>query len=179
MRFAPRRSCTRTLDRQRLSRADETGGYIDGRPVWRWTFTNRHTTVFVIIASRAAKVVAARLGLEFDGILIADFLSRYNSGNWRKPRCRVHLRRERHKIKKAGGGREVRRFVRWLKGIIRDAMELKTQFNSLEVDAYGAAAVRLHARLDRVIAEPWTHPDCVRLVKRLIRHREALLTFLD
>jgi len=49
----------------------------------------------------------------------------------------------------------------------------------LSAAAFASRRARLRARLNRLIDGPWEQKHARRLVKRLRRHRDELLTFLD
>ena len=49
----------------------------------------------------------------------------------------------------------------------------------MPTEEYRSRRVRLTARLDELIATAWEDKDAKRLIKRLRRHRDDLLTFLD
>lgn len=62
---------------------------------------------------------------------------------------------------------------------LRDAVRLSEREEKLCAKRYERRKAKLHRRLDELIATPWTDRHAKRLVKRLRRHRQELLTLLD
>jgi len=70
-------------------------------------------------------------------------------------------------------------FYRRLRRLIRDGMRLKKEKQDLGQEVYERRKVRIRKRLDEFIDQGWKEKHARRLQKRLRRHREELLTFLD
>ena len=59
------------------------------------------------------------------------------------------------------------------------AIELKKQGAELVPEEYAARVGEIHQRLDELLAKDVIEPKNLRLARRMIKHREHLLTFLD
>jgi hypothetical protein len=62
--------------------------------------------------------------------------------------------------------------------LLGDAIRLKKR-GDISAEEYASRRERLTVRLDELIATEWEDKDAKRLIKRLRRHRDDLLTFLD
>ena len=118
---------------------------------------------------------------EFAGVLVTDFWSAYNAVVCaHKQKCLPHLlrdlKRTQHYHKPEG---DWPAFSRRLKRLIRDAIRLSKRRSELSAGVFASRRDRLQRRLGELLAEPWEHRHCHRLVKRLKRHRSELFTFLD
>ena len=58
-------------------------------------------------------------------------------------------------------------------------MALKRRRGTIGDHGYAVLRGKVHAELDRLLAGTYTDPDNARLAKRLRKHREHLLRFLD
>ena len=160
--------------------ADETGWRINGITHWLWAFATKQFCYYLIDRHRGTAVVKAVLGTVFPGILITDFWGAYNAlSALAKQKCYFHLFTELVKVDKLTTGPPWRRFRKKLARLLRDAVRLGERRAKLSAKRYERRKLRLHRRLDELIAAPWTDRHAKRLVKRLRRHRRELLTFLD
>lgn len=66
-----------------------------------------------------------------------------------------------------------------LRRLIRDAIALCKAHGDLSQAAFASRRNRIHARLQSPIAADWQDKNARRLIKRLKRHQNELLTFLD
>lgn len=160
--------------------ADETGWRVNGKTHWLWCFTTQNETYYVIDKSRGSPVVKRFFRKAFDGILVTDFWGAYNAivcaG---KQKCLSHLLGDLKKVAKykdkSGDWPE---FSKRLKRILRDAMRLRGKRSTLKNTKYERLCEGIENRLTRLIADEWENVNAKRLVKRLKRHRDELLTFL-
>jgi hypothetical protein len=159
---------------------DETGWRIDGRNFWLWAFTDPTFTLYHVDESRGGKVPLKLLGKAFGGTVIADFYSAYDKVGKHRQRCLPHLMREVKDLNQTDPGFAncplSRKLLRWCK----EALRLKKQWNRLSNKVYDRQAKRLEKRLDELIGSGWhdEHPEALRLIKRLRKHREELTRFL-
>jgi len=159
--------------------ADETGWRVLGRTWWLWCFTAETVVFYVLRPCRGAQVVGEVLGEVFEGVLCCDFFGAYHAIEaWAKQRCVVHLARELKKVSQRNGGAEWKAFRRRLKGLLTAAYRLKQYEERMAADAYWRRVEGLQARLQALLDEGGTDRDVARLKKRLLRHREEILTFL-
>lgn len=171
------------LQKIRLSavlHADETGWRINGVTCWLWAFATRQYCYYLIDPQRSSAVVKGVLGTLFPGILITDFWGAYNAiETLAKQKCYFHLFTELIKVDKLTTARPWRRFRKKLARLLKDAVRLGEARNTLTSPCFERRKAKLHRRLDRFIAIPWADPHAKRLIKRLRRHRQEMLTFLD
>lgn len=157
---------------------DETGWRIDGKNFWLWAFTDPTFTLFHVDESRGGKVALKLLGQAFDGVTICDFYAGYDRLAGPKQRCLTHLMREVKELSEADASfaecPQSKKLLRWCK----DALGHKKRWAEMENNAYELKASRLEDRLDELTRTAWTHPDAVRLGKRLTRYRPELTRFL-
>lgn len=158
--------------------ADETGWRVNGKTHWLWCFTNPALTCYLIDPSRGSKVLTEFLGECFEGMLISDFFSAYNVvAREQRQVCLAHLLREIKKVSERDDGNEWRAFAKKLKRLLRDALRLAAHPDRT-AEKFLMLRYRLQCRITKMCNADYEHPDCSRLVKRLIRHRDSLLEFL-
>jgi transposase len=68
----PVQEVARALREQPVVHADETGWYEHSKRAWLWAAVTSHLALFLIRASRGAKVAKELLGATFAGILVSD-----------------------------------------------------------------------------------------------------------
>jgi transposase len=92
---APVEEVARTIREQPVVHADETGWYEHSKRAWLWVAIAGCMALFLIRASRGAKVAKELLGAAFAGILISD---RWSAYAWvdvaRRQLCWAHLLRQ-------------------------------------------------------------------------------------
>jgi transposase len=160
--------------------ADETGWRVNGITHWMWVFATRQYAYYLIDRHRSTEVVTAVLGKVFPGILITDFYGAYNALQaLGKQKCYFHLFTELVKVDKLTVAAPWKRFRKKLTRLLRDAVRLWERKTKLSAKVYDRRKAMLHRRLDALIAAKWTDKHAKRLIKRLRRHRDEMLTFLD
>jgi transposase len=160
--------------------ADETGWRISGITHWLWGFVTDKWSYFVIDKSRGSPVVKRAIGKFFEGVLICDFWGAYNKiCTLAKQRCFYHLLTELEKVDKSNKSSDWKGFRKKLGRLVMDAVRLDESKPSLSIAVFDRRKSKLHTRLDLLIASAREDKDVNRLVKRLIRHRNELFTFLD
>ncbi len=171
------------LKKSDFAYVDETGWREDGNLVWLWNYSNNKTSVSKISEGRGQKDLGAVLGNKFDGVLISDFLSAYNKIEAKaKQRCLVHLLRDIKKVQEClSDDKTVMNFCERLKQIIEKAVLLASTFKvgKCSADAFEKIKQILKASLDDLDYADPSHRILQRFVKRLRRHKDEILTFLD
>src|SRR5512135_632963 len=159
---------------------DETGWRVNGKTHWLWCFTTTELTSFMIDRSRGSSALAEFFQDEFAGTLVTDFWGAYNAvACARRQTCLVHLLRELKTVEKYHRpGPNWPGFAKKLRRLLGDAIRLKKRDN-VPAAEYASRRARLTVRLDELIATGWEDKDAKRLIKRLRRHRDDLLTFLE
>jgi hypothetical protein len=96
-----------------------------------------------------------------------------------KQKCLVHLLRELERVwKYKDHGGDWPAFSKKLKRLIRDAIRLRKSKDELDAATYQRRCERLEKRLQLILEHGWSNNEAKRLLKRLIRHQDELLTFL-
>ncbi len=120
------------------------------------------------------------IGKFFEGVLICDFWGAYNKiCALAKQRCFYHLLTELEKVDKSNKSCTWKKFRKKLARLLMDAVRLDAEKATLSAEIFGRRKIKLYKRLDQLILSPRDDKDVNRLVKRLIRHRNELLTFLE
>ncbi len=171
------------MKNSRLLNIDETGWRNNGEVRWLWKFTNQDVSINQILNGRGQKDLEDVLGKKYNGIIISDFLSAYNKIKAKaKQRCLVHLAGDIKKIReRIPDDKVAMRFAGRLNAIIQKAVELANAYQSREISRKKLKRERkkLQDSLDDLkLADP-SHKVLRRLVLRLERHKNELLTFLD
>lgn len=168
------------IENSAVLNADETGWRISGITHWLWCFATDRFCYFVIEKSRGSPVVKKVIGKLFAGILICDFWGAYNKiCALAKQRCFYHLFTELEKVDKRNKTAAWKAFRKKLGRLLMDAVRLSVKKKDLAPAVFERRKIRLYDRLDQLIASPREDKDVNRLIKRLIRHRNELFTFLD
>ena len=112
---------------------------------------------------------------------MTDFWGAYNAiACGARQKCLVHLLRELENTDKyKSAGENWPAFAKKLRRLVGDAIRLWRQKSDLPDETFGSRRDRLHKRLAELIETPWNDSHARRLIKRLRRHRDELLTFLD
>jgi len=160
---------------------DETGWRTDGKTNWLWCFANATLTYFMIDRSRGSPALMKFFVEEFAGTLVTDFWGAYNAVVCAaRQTCLVHLLRELEQTDKyKSPGKHWPAFAKKLRRLVGDAIRLWRRKDQLPVETYASRRERLHARLAEMIGTDWQDAHARRLIKRLRRHQNDLLTFLD
>ncbi len=120
------------------------------------------------------------LGEIFAGTLISDFFGAYNIIKAvAKQKCLVHLFRELEKFK-IGICKEWDKFCEKLKTLLKDAIQLKKQWDDLDEQEYARQKTKLYERLEKLYdKEKYNNKECRRIAKRLFKYRDEIFTFLE
>jgi hypothetical protein len=160
--------------------ADETSWRIAGRNDWLWTICDPRHTLYHIDPSRGGRVIRRLLGGAFDGTLVSDFYSAYNTVKCPKQKCLTHLLRELRETAARSPPFAAGRFYRTCKRLARELLGHKKRWDELDDQTYTRLGRRLEQRLSDLTAAHRrdADPDACRLAEQLSRHREQLTAFL-
>ena len=159
--------------------ADETGWRVNGQTHWLWCFTNDRSCYYMIDRSRGSPALQQFFTEEFEGVLITDFWSAYESVCAEdRQYCLVHLLRELEKVDDQNDSPEWRAFAKKLRRLLRDGIRLRKR-DDFAPNKYRDRIDRLNKRLADLAAEEPIDSDTRRLTKRLRKHTEYVFTFLD
>jgi transposase len=159
--------------------ADETGWRVQGRTCWLWCFTNHQNCYYLIDRCRGSPVLQRFFGEAFDGILLHDFWTAYESIDvLDRQYCLVHLLRELEKVDQRNTSSEWRAFAKTLRRLIKDGIRLRKRPDFTPAK-YQSRILLLDRRLTALIATDSDDADARRLFKRLRRTGDHIFTFLD
>jgi transposase len=159
---------------------DETGWRINGQPAWAWCFRDPKLALFLIDRHRSRDVIVRVLGESFAGTLVSDFYAAYNGLECPKQRCLVHLLRELAKLREELPWQSVRAFIQPLITLLQDAIQLGKDRDQQSAEAFAQARAHIMERFDDLLLGCHSsHPECLRIWKRLFKHCDELFTFLD
>jgi len=154
---------------------DETGWRINGVNHWLWAFVTGNAVLFKIDRRRSGDVPKEVLGEDFDGVVISDFYPAYNRLLCRKQKCWVHFLRDAKKIEQ--NSEETKKFYKTIKRLVKDMAKFKEKNPPHQEIA--KAKKRYQRRLEKIMKGPYTDCDCIKLAKRLKKHKDSMLTFLE
>jgi transposase len=159
---------------------DETGWKVGGLLQWMWAFVTNVATVYVIRPSRGRDVPQEVLGADYDGRMIHDGWSPYDSFvNAIHQQCLEHLLRRASELLEKSSGRALH-FPQEVKKFLLDALALRDRREAGRISGHGLAVGRgrLEKRLHRLLDCNRSHEGNRRFRDHLARHREEILTFL-
>lgn len=158
--------------------ADETGMKINAKKNWFWTWQSKFATYIVAAKNRAYQTVTDHFPLGFpDAILVHDCWSSHLATTSKGHQlCIAHLLRELNYFKQKysclWAGKIFELFMR--------ALELKKE---LQPGQYGKP-IKERSEIEAALSELCTgaidpaYPDVLTFQKRILRHRDHILTFL-
>jgi len=159
--------------------ADETGWRVAGQTCWLWCFANGQVCYYLVDRCRGSPVLQKFFGDAFDGILLHDFWTAYESIDVAdRQYCLVHLLRELEKVDQHNTSPAWQAFAKTLRRLIHDGIRLRKR-PDFTPQRYQSRILRLGRRLDAFIATAADDADARRLLKRLRRTQDHLFTFLD
>jgi|SRR5882672_562762 len=172
------------LRKEPAAYADETGAPLNGTNGWTWLFASRRIALYHTHPSRGGKVVQDVLGKTYDGILSTDFYSGYNRSIQAKAKqkCLEHLDRDLEKLLiKFPAGHPTFAWAKRVRDFFQEARTLYDAYwaGTLTGDQLAQEAERFENELSTFIQLKAPEPDIRRLSKRLARHQNELLTFLN
>jgi hypothetical protein len=166
------------LSHGKLIHADETHVSVKGKDSYVWVFTSMDDVVYIWSETREGSV-ATNVLKEFEGVLVSDFYSAYDSVGCPQQRCLIHLMRDLNgDIFKEPFNQEIKevaqKFAALLKPIIEtiDHFGLKTRF----LKKHKLAVTRFY---DALLCRKYNTELAQKAQERFKRNRARLFTFLD
>ena len=159
--------------------ADETGWRVNGQTQWLWCFANHQVCYYMVDRSRGSPALQKFFTDEFEGVLITDFWSAYESvcADDRQY-CLVHLLRELEKVDLHNDSTQWQAFAKKLRRLLRDGIRLRKQ-PDFAPNKYRSRVRLLDKRLTALSRQEPLDGDVRRLTKRLGLHVDPIFTFLD
>jgi hypothetical protein len=165
--------------RAKYLNADETGWRVTAKGAWCWVFTNDQIVLFAIDSSRGAQVLRRILGNRFKGVLTSDFYAVYGTISCEKQKCLFHLLNELSRIETLSPRcREIKRVSKTVWDVIQAGIRLKARREKLTERTFERKLADLNSRLGALNFFRYTNDDCARVVARIWKHRDELLTFV-
>ena len=159
--------------------ADEKGWRVNGQTRWLGCFANGQVCYTMIDRSRGSPALQKFFTDVFEGMLIADFWSAYESVCAEDRQYGlVHLLRELEKVDLHNDSAEWQAFTKTLRRLLRDGIRLRKR-SDFAPEAYRGRVDRLNQRLAQLAHEEPIDADTRRLTQRLRKHAEHIFTFLD
>jgi hypothetical protein len=163
--------------------ADETYWMLDGQRAYYWVHGDEKFIHFQFDTSRAGQVSRDVLGEHFAGTLVTDCYSGYHAhAAQAKQKCLVHVaRRAREWQKLTQRGSSAWQFFQDLKQFAQRgcAFHRNRQDGKLTAAEQRAEKTWLRNELARLEVCAVDHPKAITLQKRLVRHHDEWLVFLD
>jgi transposase len=170
------------IPKQSMINADETGHTEKQAKMWTWVCIASLVAVFIIRASRGAKVIKEMIGENFTGTLCTDRWSAYAwmSATLRQL-CWAHLLRDFKKISERSGisgkigdnllSNVYRMFHHWK----------KVKAGTLTRDTYRVLMEPVRKQIETLLAEGMAckHPKTSGMCKKILSVKEALWTFME
>ena len=169
--------------RQRLSHgklihADETHVSVKGKDSYVWVFTSMEDVIYIWSETRESSV-ATEILKDFNGVLVSDFYSAYDSAACPQQKCLIHFIRDLNDyIYKEPFNQEIKQvaqeFATLLKPIIDtiDRFGLKARF----LRKHKLAVTRFY---DALLCRKYNTELAQKTQVRLKKNRARLFTFLD
>ena len=169
--------------RQRLSHgklihADETHVSVKGKDSYVWVFTSMEDVIYIWSETRESSV-ATEILKDFNGVLVSDFYSAYDSAACPQQKCLIHFIRDLNDyIYKEPFNQEIKQvaqeFATLLKPIIDtiDRFGLKARF----LGKHKLAVTRFY---DALLCRKYNTELAVKTQARLKKNRARLFTFLE
>jgi len=166
-----------SLPRQPVLHGDETGWKMDGARWQMWCLCNARLAFFHADKSRGSKVVIDLLGQNFPGLLHCDFYGAYNSFSCLQ-RCLVHFVRDIREERLITPGNVFLDELKRQTQIIVDSAKV-LHAGDLSQQRVSVLSDDMQQALNRMLALQPPSGAALRLVKRLHKHRDSLLNFIN
>jgi hypothetical protein len=169
---------TQRLTHGRLIHADETHVSVKGIDSYVWVFTSMEDVVYIWSKTRE-NVMITEILKDFQGVLISDFYSAYDSAACPQQKCLIHLMRDLNgHLYKEPFNQEIKQIVQEFATLLKpmidtiDRFGLKTRF----LKKHKIAITRFY---DGLLCRKYNTELAEKMQTRLKRNREKLFTFLD
>ena len=168
----------RRLTFGRVIHADETHVSVKGKDSYVWVFTSMQDVVYVWSKTRENVIITEMLK-DFEGVLISDFYSAYDSVACPQQKCLIHLMRDLNgHLYKEPFNQEIKQIVQEFATLLKpmidtiDRFGLKTRF----LKKHKMAVTRFY---DALLCRKYNTELAEKVQTRLKRNRDKLFTFLD
>jgi transposase len=159
---------------------DETGWRIGGENGWLHVTISGRVSCYRIAQSRGHEVLAAILGIDYDGVLIRDGFRSYDCFRQAVHQlCLGHLLSRCERLLE-NANRGAVRFPRAVKTILKEALQLRERYRKGKITHHGLQVMRgrFAQKMRRLITPLKQHDGNERFAAHLRKHQDELFTFL-
>lgn len=158
--------------------ADETRWKVEGKNRSLWAFVSEAVTLYGVEKGKGGRVIRKYLGKGWGGTLGVDGYPGFDSLEFRKQRCHLHLLRELDDVlhRRSGASLRFRRFAKKVRRLFKDSERCAERVKDPGERARWKA--HFEARLDAIAGRRATDPDEVRISGTLRKYRDELFVFL-
>lgn len=157
--------------------ADETGWHMDGAHWQLWCVATRRLVYYHADPSRARAVIVDILGADFAGVLHCDFYAAYDVFE-KLQRCLVHLLRDiREELAVVPNEPGLLAMKTVLQYVVKEGVALRQR--PLPPAQHARMKRKLLDQLLAVARHPSAHARTIVLQKRIVKHQDHLLRFVD
>ena len=157
---------------------DETGGRLNGKKIWIWTWQNDRFTWLKGTDNRGYRTIEESFPDGFtDAVLVHDcWRSHFQTGVQTHQLCTAHLLRELTYLEEKYHHRWPVRF----RNFLLDGIELKKKLDPGDYYQPLKETTDIENRLKKLLASPIEerHKELVSFQKRMVKYKDYILTFL-
>lgn len=175
--FGPEYSRIKREMRELNCHYDETGQRVESGNKWLWVFIAKEVVLYHTSKHRGKKVVFEVLGEDYSRVTVQDFYPSFDGAPGVKQKCWSHLLKDARELaEKKEPPPGAKELYGELKGIFHEAKEVARHLRTEKErrNAYSSFVKRLKILAKR----DYQHYEAERLVKRVLKYRHELFTFL-
>jgi Transposase IS66 family len=162
----------------RLIHADETKVSIVGKEAFVWVFTNLEEVFYYYTKTREGNFLQELL-CEFNGVLVSDFYTAYDSINCPQQKCLIHLMRDLNDdLLKQPFNEELKELVRQFAFLLKPMIDTIDRFG-LKAHFLRKHKVFVERFYKESLKRDFQSEIAVYYKKRFEKNRDKLFTFLD
>jgi predicted RecB family nuclease len=168
----------RRLLRGKLIHADETHVSVQGKDSYVWVFTSMEEVIYVWSETREGYVATDFLA-NFNGVLVSDFYSAYESVDCPQQRCLIHLIRDLNDdVHREPFNLEIKEVVHKFGAVLKPIIDTIDRFGlkAYFLRKHKLAVTRFYNAL---LSREYTTESAKKAQKRFKKNRDRLFTFLD
>jgi hypothetical protein len=165
-----------SIPSQAVIHGDETGWKMDGENWQLWCFCNRFMVYYFPNKSRSSEIPKAILGVDYAGILHADFYGAYNFVA-KIQRCLIHFLGDiRDELEISPDDEALNKLKAGIEKIIDEGTEIKQLPDGSEKKE---RRKEVESSLQKLTKLDSQNKKTKTLIKRIIKHQNNLLRFID
>lgn len=143
-----------------------------------WVFSNFDTVLYHFTANREADFLNDFLN-GFNGVLISDFYTGYDSLQCKQQKCLIHLIRDlNNDLLQNQFNSELRIFVQMFSKLLREIIETIDKFG-LSIKHFKKHKIKVEIFFEKINNLECQTDLCMKYIKRFNKNRASLFTFLD